>query len=147
MTVIPTVVLLTVMVTGAWWSMSASYTRLGPAGAGSTSQALLAGRGLVLSHTRWTRTNKPAGISVKLQACHCASLFYWRPRFLPGGFHSRMVIPLWMFLLPCLAWTLHGFFVARRRMPYECRQCGYDLTGIRGRCPECGNATARAERP
>lgn len=49
-------------------------------------------------------------------------------------------VPLWPF------WAVSGFLGAcfwysdwRTVKPYNCRDCGYDLTGnVSGRCPECG---------
>ena len=84
-------------------------------------------RGLVRTEWPLFRESNPPSIS------------RW-PSFLTDLDFTVLVIPLWLPFLPLLALT--AFVVHRdrtRKLPGQCRKCGYNLTGnTSGRCPECG---------
>ena len=62
-------------------------------------------------------------------------LVYW------GGTFISM--PLWIPLVAALFPLAYGWLKRRPRNAHQCG-CGYDLTGnVSGRCPECGQPTAR----
>jgi hypothetical protein len=55
----------------------------------------------------------------------------------------RLEVPLWMPILllgaPCILLWMQR--CRRRRAPWQCHGCGYDLRGMSGeKCPECGAA-------
>jgi hypothetical protein len=78
-------------------------------------------------------------------------LFQW-PRWRPGvnGAFWLLVIPLWMpassaGIVLGLGWR-RARSVQRRRVRTQlglCPSCRYDLSGITGPCPECGNERER----
>jgi hypothetical protein len=57
-----------------------------------------------------------------------------------------IVLPIWMPLLLSVALaTPVALRLALAPTPGVCRACGYDLSGITGACPECGNAEQERE--
>jgi hypothetical protein len=64
-------------------------------------------------------TSRHAHRSLVLSALFLAGLALWMSRRVPGAVRE---------------WTR-----PRRRKNGQCEGCGYDLRGIGGRCPECGN--------
>lgn len=64
---------------------------------------------------------------------------WWiRSRSVRRGYHFS--IPLWMFLVPCLAATSISWPTKATSLD-RCNRCDYDLTGNEsGICPECGAA-------
>lgn len=90
----------------------------------------------------WTTTNKWDYVMSKAHhgthvSRHTSRVFFPTGRDLPGW----TVMPFWLLLvLPACAlvlifvWTMP----AKRRLG-KCQQCGYDLRGSPGQCPECGN--------
>jgi outer membrane protein assembly factor BamB len=73
---------------------------------------------------RWTRRDRPSGTALGNQSEMSLTLPHWLVALVLG------VAPL--------AW-LTGLWRDRRRHPRgHCVNCGYDVRGITGRCPECG---------
>jgi hypothetical protein len=64
----------------------------------------------------------------------------WFPYYTHDGpLGGLFIVPLWVPLIPLVAWTVWTWRRIRRHGPGTCHACGYDLTGNRsGRCPECG---------
>ncbi len=67
--------------------------------------------------------------------------------FFAYGFYKLRPSPLWPFtiitpgLLPgAIGLSLIGISFWRRYPKGHCARCGYDLTGIADKCPECGAA-------
>lgn len=63
----------------------------------------------------------------------------------PGLMYQVFVVPLWViatvFCVPCTLYARHLFLVWRKRTRVSrrlCIQCGYDVRGLNGQCPECG---------
>ncbi len=76
---------------------------------------------------------------------HEQSIMYWRSNYwfdmirLRNGATTGVVVPSWAVFAACLMPTGVVWYRARKRRPWECQKCGYDLTGNEsGRCPECG---------
>jgi uncharacterized protein (TIGR03382 family) len=69
---------------------------------------------------------------------------YYRACMLPGLRRSthHAIIPYWLLLTITLPLPLaQGLSILRRRRRVRhglCANCGYDLRGMRDRCPECG---------
>ncbi len=70
---------------------------------------------------------------------------WFQVRNYASGSSWDLHVPLWTFLVLGLAFwgtAAPGWLRARRAARAlkfgTCRECRYDLTGIRGRCPECG---------
>jgi hypothetical protein len=60
-----------------------------------------------------------------------------------GDEHFALFLPSW-FLAAVLAVPvlLRASTLAQRRVPGQCRRCGYDLRATPDRCPECGTIPA-----
>jgi outer membrane protein assembly factor BamB len=73
----------------------------------------------------WTKRSRSSGVSLSPQAETSLTLPHWFVAAVLG------VAPM--------AWVTGLWRDRRRRHPRgHCRDCGYDLRGITGRCPECG---------
>jgi hypothetical protein len=59
---------------------------------------------------------------------------------------TTLTLPLWVFAAMCLIAPAHWVLLRRRdrrrRRESRCVDCGYDLRGSPGRCPECGASSA-----
>ncbi len=54
-----------------------------------------------------------------------------------------LVLPIYLpLLLSVLGTGLCAFVLRRRPAPGHCSACGYDIRGLRERCPECGSVIA-----
>jgi hypothetical protein len=75
---------------------------------------------------------------------------WWRPVVTKAGMSVGSVgavkmftlraafVPLWMIVLP-LGGVAYGLWrVSKRPVEGRCAKCGYELAGVRGGCPECG---------
>jgi hypothetical protein len=62
--------------------------------------------------------------------------WWFQVKRVKGG--AVVEVPLWSI---ALVWTSLALLTrrGRKRAPGECAQCGYDLKGVAGRCPECGS--------
>jgi hypothetical protein len=60
----------------------------------------------------------------------------------PNGSLWNLAVPYWFVVsasaVPPVIWAWRLRRLKRRRASGLCRRCGYDLRGIAGRCPECG---------
>ena len=78
--------------------------------------------------------------------------WFWRPTYSPAGSGairnelSFATVPLW---LPCAVAVVSTAFLfyrdrrsARRSREGRCVGCGYDLSGVSAKCPECGREAA-----
>jgi hypothetical protein len=82
----------------------------------------------------------------------------WRWRFLydkayypAGGWRCNLAIPLWASFCVLLVPTIWLFYRDRRRVRWSregrCVGCGYDLSGVSGKCPECGREQPSEPKP
>lgn len=57
----------------------------------------------------------------------------------------KMIVPLWLLLLPAVACCLWVVLAKEEREVGTCISCGYDLRGnLSGLCPECGTPISKA---
>lgn len=68
----------------------------------------------------------------------------WAPQFTLGPVALALALPLWIPVVVCATYptyrmTLHCRNRRRRRIGL-CLNCGFDLQGSEGACPECGSS-------
>ena len=83
----------------------------------------------------WYHGEPPAGGLSQQQRSELPHFSYGR-----HGWDISFAIAAYLFLMPVLATTLISLrtLLRARRAKGICRNCGYDLRGTPGRCPECG---------
>jgi hypothetical protein len=75
----------------------------------------------------------------------------WRPpAFIHGPQYWCIRAPLWIpalcaTIVLAAAWRIGQRAHRSHDRGVHCLACGYDLTGIRGKCPECGREPERAQ--
>ncbi|MFG0284682.1 MAG: hypothetical protein ACF8R7_09700 [Phycisphaerales bacterium JB039] len=61
----------------------------------------------------------------------------WRPGVSASRSRFHLYLPLW---IPAAVFGISALALRKRREPFACRKCGYDLSGHAGPCPECGDS-------
>ena len=85
------------------------------------------------------------------QATHHGFSLYRQTPWTGRAIYWEFAVPLWFLSVVTAifpAWRVISFIRRRnRKLPGQCRACGYDLRATPDRCPECGTVPRRPELP